>query len=188
MGRSCNVCESPKHREVDDALARGTDCAAVGRAFGISEHSVRRHKAAHLSPALVSLTSAAVVTGEPLDLQIRSVVGEVRAALPQIQVFIDSAANAADAVGWRNGNLISGLASLMGEMRKRLELLARLTGELNTAAQTNVQINVLSNPEVQNTFSDIMRALDPWPEAKLAVAAALMPRGALPPGNPVGES
>ena len=57
------------------------------------------------------------------------------------------------------------------EVRAGLELLARLTGELDEKPVTTV--NVLASPELAGIITTMLRALEPYPQAKIAAAAAL---------------
>jgi len=57
------------------------------------------------------------------------------------------------------------------ETRAGLELLARLTGELDEKPVTT--INLLSTPEIQNLTVVLLKALAPYPEARIAAAEAL---------------
>jgi len=57
------------------------------------------------------------------------------------------------------------------EVRAGLELLARLTGELDEKPVTT--INLLSSPEIQNLTVVLLKALAPYPEARIAAAEAL---------------
>jgi hypothetical protein len=66
------------------------------------------------------------------------------------------------------------------EVRGGLELLARLTGELDERPTTT--INLLSSPEVTMLFGVMDRSLTPWPAAKIALAAALNDAGVEPTG------
>jgi hypothetical protein len=58
------------------------------------------------------------------------------------------------------------------ELRACWELQAKLTGEL-TERPTTV-VNVLASPEIQNLTVVLLKALAPYPEARIAAADALM--------------
>lgn len=58
------------------------------------------------------------------------------------------------------------------EFRSGVELLARLTGELDERPQM-VTVNVLSSPEVAQMLGALMVALAPYPEARIAAAEVL---------------
>ena len=55
------------------------------------------------------------------------------------------------------------------EVRSTIELLAKLLGELREG--TNV--NILITPEYQRLRGNVIEALEPYPDARLAVASAL---------------
>ena len=101
---------------------------AVARRYGITQTSIRRHAAAHLSPALVPITGEVVraevaATGAALD-EVRDLVREAKAVL---------------AVAKSSGNPHQQLGAI-NSGRALLELAARLTGELDTRPVTVVHI------------------------------------------------
>lgn len=65
------------------------------------------------------------------------------------------------------GDLRTAIAAI-AQARQNLELLGRMTGALQTAS-----VNVLVLPEWVGLRSAIVRALDPYPEAKGAVVRAI---------------
>jgi hypothetical protein len=62
------------------------------------------------------------------------------------------------------------------ELRGIVELLARLTGELDS--RPDVVVNITTTSEWIAVQTVILTALDPYPDARLAVAEALAPLGA----------
>ena len=63
------------------------------------------------------------------------------------------------------------LTAAAREFRSSLELLAKLTGELDERPTTVV--NVLSSPEVAGLITALLGALAPFPDARVAAAAVL---------------
>ena len=63
------------------------------------------------------------------------------------------------------------------EFRSGIELIARMTGELDERPQM-VTVNVLASAEVTELLRMLMSALEPFPEARIAAAAALDEGGA----------
>jgi hypothetical protein len=59
-----------------------------------------------------------------------------------------------------------------------VELLAKLSGELDERPQVNI-LNVAASPEWLATQAAMLQALAPFPEARLAVAGALQDMGEL---------
>jgi hypothetical protein len=130
MGRPCKVCTSPRHERVDAELVGGEPMAQISRRYKISVDSLKRHKAAHLSPALT------------------------RVALEQDRKSLIGGANVAR------------------ELRQCLELVARLRGELDTRPVSTV-VNVMSSPEFAQIVATIIGTLEPWPDARVAIADRL---------------
>lgn len=62
--------------------------------------------------------------------------------------------------------------SAIKELRATVELLAKLTGELDERPQVNV-LNVSSSPEWLAIQQAMLESLAPFPEARIAVAGTL---------------
>ena len=63
MGRPCTVCSSPKHERMDVELVAGQPAPAIARRYKIGVDALRRHKSAHLSPALVRIETEVLRDG-----------------------------------------------------------------------------------------------------------------------------
>ena len=63
--------------------------------------------------------------------------------------------------------------SAVRELRGIVETLGRLTGELDDRPQVNV-LNLVQSGDWQVARSRLLIALEPWPEARAAAAAALV--------------
>jgi hypothetical protein len=59
------------------------------------------------------------------------------------------------------------------ELRKQLELIAKLQGELAQEGATNVNIALVEHPDYRRLEDVLARALEPYPAARYAVADAL---------------
>jgi hypothetical protein len=151
MPRSCNVCSHPDREAIDEALVSGVAFPALVAEYRVSKDSLSRHKANHLSAKLVMAHAAEEASRA--DTLLRQVRTLQRRAL----TILDKAEEA--------GELRTALGAIR-EARGNLELLAKLLGELDERPQ----VNVLISPTVQTA---IIAALEPHPEARLAVASAL---------------
>jgi hypothetical protein len=80
---------------------------------------------------------------------------------------VDGILGAAEA----SGKPVTALAAVR-EARSLIESIGRFTGELDERPTTTV-VNVLTSPDFLDAVQIIQRALEPWPEARVAVAAAL---------------
>ena len=156
MARPCTICNHPQKDEINQAIVNRVSPRLISKSFGITLSSLHRHKAAHLPVALVEAVQAAEVVqaGNLLDQVV---------ALQEKTLGILSIAEAA-------GDIRTALMAI-SQARGNLELLARLMGELQNQQNT---VNVLvADPDWLKLRAGIIRALEPWPAARLAVAAAI---------------
>lgn len=153
----CKVCAHAERPEIEAAIAGGMSNAEAGKRWGMSKDSVRRHKDAHLSPAL-----RAVVAG-------RESAGAVK-ALDRLEALYAQASSVLDAAN-AEGKASLSLAAIR-ELRGLVELLARLTGELDERPTVQV-LNVTASPEWDALRGVVLGALRAYPEAGRAVALAL---------------
>lgn len=153
----CKVCSHPDRADIEAAIAGGMSNAEAGRRWGMSREAVRRHKDAHLSPAL-----RAVVAG-------RESAGAVK-ALDRLEALYAKASSVLDAAE-AEGKASLSLAAIR-ELRGIVELLARVTGELDERPTVQV-LNVAASPEWDALRGVVLGALRPFPDAGRAVALAL---------------
>ena len=165
MARACTVCASAQRQAVDAALGAGTPARQIGKTYGLGERAVQRHRVAHLSPAVVSVMATREERGAV------RIVDRLENLIAKVSGLVDRAE--------KEGSTGMMLAAAR-EVRGGLELLARLTGELDERPTTT--INLLSSPEVTMLFGVMDRSLTPWPAAKIALAAALNDAGVEPTG------
>jgi len=122
----------------------------------LGERAIQRHRVAHLSPAVVSVLAQREERGAV------RIVDRLEVLVTKVSALVDQAES-------------SGASGVMlaaaREVRAGLELLARLTGELDEKPVTTV--NVLASPEITGIISALLTALAPYPQAKIAAAAAL---------------
>jgi hypothetical protein len=143
---------------VDSLLIGGATLATVAKTFGVSVDAVARHKKAHVSPAQLAMTPATHNHDGPSTLE------QVRALIPRAEGFVRQAE--------QRGAVTAG-SNAMREFRLILELSAKLQGELSEQPTVSVNLNVLQTPEFTTLVSRLLRALEPYPEARLAAARAL---------------
>jgi hypothetical protein len=154
MPRTCTVCAHPERAAIDAAALAGASYRDIAGQFHVSRSAVLRHKAEHLLADLVKAKQAEEVSRATDLLTMATERDKTALAL------------LARAVG--KGDLRTAVAALRVSLVS-LELLARLRGELNEQAT----VNILVLPEYVATRSAVLRALDAYPEARLAVAEAL---------------
>lgn len=161
-GNTCSVCSRPDAAKVDEQLVAGVSAAKIISNMPRnlpkpSEMSISRHRRNCLTPGLVAIQARSEASGGPT----------LAARVEQLYDRAENVLDAAEKEG--QGNLA--IASVR-ELRSIVELLARLSGELDTSAKVQV-LNVTTSPEWTDVRQRILGALQAFPEARLAVANAL---------------
>lgn len=160
--RVCTVCRSTERNGIDAALAGGETLAAVARRFNVSRDAARRHREAHLSPALAKVALERVGE-ESARAALDFTVDRVEGLVGRLEALLS--------VAEERKSLTAG-ANVARELRQCLELVAKLRGELDERPQVAV-VNVLTTPEFTLTVARLIEALGPWPDARVAAAAVL---------------
>ena len=154
MPRKCTVCEHEKVEEINRLLLEGVSLRNIAKQYSVSAASLHRHKDGHLPAKLVKAQEAREIA--KADTLLDQVAGLRDKALS----ILDKAEQA--------GDLRTALQGVR-EAKGCLELLAKLQGEL----QEQTTVNILINPQWITLRTAILQALEPYPEARLAVAQAL---------------
>ena len=154
MTRTCTVCAHSERHSVDTALLSGATFRNIAAQYGLSLAALFRHRSDHLPAALVQAAGAEGVR-QALD---------VLAQLKHINAAALTVLRDAKAAG--DGDLV---LKAVDRVMKQIEVQARLLGDLDDRPQ----INVLVSPEWVQLRGQIVAALAPFPEARVAVAAVL---------------
>ncbi len=154
MARVCTCCAHRDRHAIEKLLVGGTPNRRIATQFGLSEAAVRRHAAEHLPVALVQAQEAED-SAQALDVlqQLRTINA---AALTVLR----------DARAAGDGDL---MLKAIDRVHRQCELQAKLLGDLDDRPV----VNVLVTPEWVEVRARILAALDPYPEARFAVAGAL---------------
>jgi len=153
MPRKCTICEHPKVEEINKALLETQNITKVAKQYGVNYHALYRHKD-HI-PAILTQAQEA------------QEVAKADSLLAQVTELRDKALSILDKAE-QAGDLRTALQGIK-EARGCLELLARLQGEL----QEQTTVNILINPQWLSLRTVILQALEPYSEARQAVARAL---------------
>ena len=154
MPRTCSVCTHPESFAVNEAVVlEKKSNRVVARQFGLHHDAVRRHRE-HI-PKLLVEASRAMDAYEADDLLVR-VEDLHRRTLAVLEAAEET------------GELRTALAAIR-EARGNLELVGRITKELDERPVTNVLIS----PEWIELRAVIVAALEPYPDAKGAIVRAL---------------
>jgi len=154
MSRTCTVCTHPDRPRIDAALLAGTAYRTIAKQFEVSAAALQRHKQDHIPTLMVKAHDAREVTqADELVTQARTLQAKALALLAKAEAEGDFK------------------TALMGvrEARGCLELLAKLSGELDERPQ----INLVTAPEWVQIRTTVLVALAPYPSARIAVVEAI---------------
>ena len=154
MPRTCTICAHPDLQAIDQQLLAGEALRDIAGQTRLSKTSLHRHLQDHL-PATLTQAQEAEEVARADDLLDQVKILQVRA--------LDILGKAELA-----GDLRTALAGVR-EARGCLELLAKLSGELDQRAQINISLDS-SWIEIRTT---ILTALEPYPTAQEAVVESL---------------
>ena len=150
------MCDHPRLADIDRALVRGEGAPGIAAHYrGLSDDAVRRHREAHLPAKMVKARDVLEM------LEADDLLGQVRTLQRQALEIL--------ATAQQSGDLKTALGAIR-EARGNLELLARLLGEL----ESNPTVNLVVSPAFIELRTRILRALEPYAEARQAVTAALI--------------
>lgn len=160
MPQHCSICIHPDRAEIDKALVSGETLRDIAGRCPVSRSALHRHKRDHLPAHLVK-------AAEEEDLaQAIDVVRQLKAINAAcLEILQKSRADGKHSVSLR----------AVDRIHKQIELQARLLGELQ---ENGPQVNVLVAAEWTAIRVQIFQALEPYPEARVAVAEALDHAGA----------
>jgi len=159
VARTCTICSHPSRGDIDRELVAGVSLPALAARYSTIDSTVgrmalQRHATSHL-PATLAQASAAAEVAHADDL-----LGQLRALQERTLALLTKAEKAEDL-----RTALQGVA----QARSNLELLAKVTGEL----QQEGTVNLVVSPEWVQVRAALLGALVPYPEARLAVAGRL---------------
>lgn len=161
MPRTCTVCNHKKVDEIDRLLRIKNDIAKIAQEFALSYDALYRHAKAnhHIRDVTAIPSSSEFATSEAIYKEIENWHAEAKDLQQQAK---------------EDGDIKTALLGL-DKALKCLELLAKINGQIREQNITfNLQQNnILLDPEWVQLRTKILYALDPYPEAKEAVASAI---------------
>ena len=157
----CSVCDHQDRQKIEAAVSGGTPTRSIASQWGLSQSAVVRHTLRHPSMALAIVPPAAMVDGDD------QVGGQLDALLRRLLV-------ATDAVE-RNGSP-SQVALLAKELRQTLVAIGAWRTELMKQAALTYRetaIDYATLPAAVEMRAKLLKALTPYPDARLAAAKVL---------------
>lgn len=153
MSRTCTICSHPARETIDSSLVRRVSYRNISKRFDVSQPALSRHLDDHLAEYV---QRALATYGEEKGIR---VLDKLSGIVERLEAFLDKAEADEDGLGFR---------ATAAELRKQLELISKLQGELQQEGTTNNYVFI--SPVVTET---IVAALRPYPEAGYAVSDAL---------------
>ena len=154
MARSCTICCHDRRADIDRALVVRQPFRAIARQHGVSKDALIRHHDDHLPASLVRAQRAREAA------QADELLAQVLDLRDRAETILDAAE---EDENW------PAATGAIREMRACLELLGKLAGQLQDAPT----INIIMTAEWLAVQAGILAALRPFPDATLAVSAAL---------------
>jgi hypothetical protein len=154
MPRPCTICAHPEHHAINVALVNRDPYRNITQHYGVSKYALTRHAKEHL-PELLARAKDAVEIAEA-----DSLLDRVEGLYKRTEAILEAAES--------NSEWALALAAIR-ECRGNLELLGRVTKELESAPT----FNLLLNPEWIELRALIVRAVEPFPEARASILSAL---------------
>ncbi len=154
MPRKCTMCAHKKRSAIDKALVERRPFRDIAGQHKVSKSALVRHFDDHLPSSLVKAQEAKEAADA--DALLAQIVGLRDEGLG----VLEKAKEAED---------LHTVLNAIKVTQGTIELLAKLAGQLRDAPT----INLVLSAEWQAVQANVLTALDPYPEARLAVAHAL---------------
>jgi len=156
MAKHCSICTHPARETIDSSLVRRVPYAKISERFGVATGTLSKHLnehlAAHVQQALTEYGTSKGI----------KVLTKLSTLVDRLGSFLDRAEEAGDSPEFR---------ATAAELRKQLELVAKLQGDLDQEGTTH--INLQLNVGWIELRSAILLALEAHPEARGDVLRAL---------------
>ncbi len=192
MPRPCTICHHPDRVLIEKAIVSGTPLRRIAQHCSVSATSLHRHKETHLSKLLAKayaaepppdipapppkprdpapLSHALEIAHHKQDLEAQ----EARQALDVVhQLRVINAASLEVLKKAREDGKHTILLRAVDRIVRQIELQAKLLGEI----QEGPTVNVAIMPEWHCIRRLVADALQPYPQARVAVARALQDGG-----------
>ena len=152
----CQVCGSKQQAEINAALVAGKpSLRKLAQVYKIGVMSLSAHRKNHLSPSLVAVHVDPTTTT-------KTAISRVEGIIARLENYIATAEKA--------GLSAQALASVR-ELRATVELLAKLSGELDE--RPTLTLNLSTTREWVDTRTIILTTLQDYPDALRALADRL---------------
>jgi hypothetical protein len=160
MPKPCSICGDPRHDEIDRRTRIEKDIAKIAKEFSLSYPALYRHISAnhHIREVTAIPTTSELSKSEDIYREISDLRVKAADLLSKAEIA---------------GDLKTALLGIR-EARGCLELMAKIQGQIQERNINIYQQNILiNNPEWIALRTKIIKALDPFLEAKEAVTLVI---------------
>jgi len=169
---TCKTCLHPERTRIDYLIATGASLKPLAPRFDLKPSSLYNHSKKHVSAEY----RAAVRLGPfESETRLRQLCAENGVSVVETLRAVNAGVSARWLAAFEAG-ADDTFVSLTAQMRKNLELLARLTRELvpqPSVVNTTNNVMLFEHPEYVQVIAALSMALRPFPEARQAVIATL---------------
>lgn len=180
------MCRHPQRTAIDGALVAGAPSTEVARCYGLVERSVRRHAASHLPERLMRASEAEE------QLQAGRLLGRALAVVSDLEAMVAQGKAAGDQ---------DAVLRAIRELRPSLELLGKITGQIQAGTTVNLmnqvwnRLGVRDEPELRRLVAVAQEAQAAGEDRATALAVGwlekrgyrvLPPVDHVPNGGPSG--
>jgi hypothetical protein len=154
MGRLCTICSHAERKAINGALVGIEPLRTIESRWSVSKTALLRHKKSHLPATLVKAEAAAAAAeGDSLLVRYEQASRATSAILEEART-----------AGRKDNSLA---LKAIARVEKQFEIGRRLISQAGASA------SVTASPEWQKLRAAILVALEPFPDARLAVAKAV---------------
>jgi hypothetical protein len=149
MPRTCTICAHPKRGDIDAAMLAGTSLRDIAGQYGTSKSNLDRHRD-HIPAALTKAKAAAeVAAADTLLAQVIKHRDDAAWFVEQAREIVEEAREAKNTIAAIEA--IKSVAPHLREAKGALELLGRVTGELQDKAAIQIDarsVTLMSDREL----------------------------------------
>lgn len=160
MARTCTICSHKQRLRIEAAIASGGSYRHIASQFRVGYKAVERHKEHCMKPAIQEFIA------KQEELSAFNTLSEMEWMRQQTRAIYT------DVWSEKSKDHRTALQAL-AEIRRQTELHSELTGELDRS--THIELS--KSEDWLNMRELIFRALEPFPEARIAVATAIYQEG-----------
>lgn len=158
----CSICAHPQATEINRALVKGVTCRELALKYHVGHMSLHRHQKAGHIPASIAKAEEAkeIAKGDDLLRYVKGILGKAVSYMNQAEAAGD----------------LRTACSAVREARGCIELLGKVTGEIDNRNQVNVQVNNLTLRDAPE-YPIFIRIIEKHPVIKAEFVEALQEAG-----------